>query len=976
MLFGESIDSSVEQFQPKSEAQQREEQIAAGVAPKDVVILSAEEQFRNYIPTVCDIFDQKDATVKIHASEKPITREALTKKIQAIQPGYRPDEKKLDENLLHVNEARTALAMVSYYNLMPEESRQLKRLGVLFSRSEHTLLAYACHYAPEDSELNRFARSFLDTARRANDEFNAAVDELNKSLRPELEREQDELEKANLAKESFQKANRENLEKTMEIRRNERYAQAIKEGKSPEEAKKDADASAAAVPEEEKQLHLLNRKNRIDAKIAARARERVTEKWGADLQKGRSDLLRMSREHLIDHAAEFDRKLSRVIREGTLVQEWPSLGVALACYGESQNFGKRELTEGIISRIMALKTQMSYHANSSSGLLDLDALLKLGPGRINTINSALIADNIHSLDVGSYSSTAVTIMDSYFTEALQSFHLQKTEELSIRTPDGRLLESGSEALWNRLQSGKPVFAVPREDPGAEPVLIQPVDRSGSAVSFTDPANADPAQLPDPPVSDAVRPNGFLSLLDSIISAIGKIFGADWRIESCRKYDDATGFDRALAKTKQDLAKLTGKNRLDRIKDAFAEGKSREELQAIHENTVSAYTKKEAKEAAEKAAYTSNMEAIESAAPTQEALKDAALGQDYGQFHDTVRSLAEHMRSYAEPFGKVARAGQFPALFAEYKTELSRQKAGVSANDTAINALKRLNQKNQAAELLPVRENDPDYAAFRQDMLENVASSSTQLQKLKKAVGAGDLDEIVAQYRLIGGSRKPGEKSLEAMSNLANYKSNMAQIRENVPAEKSDDPGYKEFSDALYAYIGKAPERAEQVSDFGEKKNFDRLYQLFRRESQTDRGARLGSAMEKLDQAIRAELRANDDLKTILTGQMDRITRGLRPESDKDPAYADFRKALMNDVKRKPAVSAGAAVFADAGCMEDMFRLYQENSSNKSVGPNQTVIEKTLNDMVRQYQPESFQAEQAQLAKAANAVETARSVGLE
>ena len=942
MVFGDKIESPIHAFHPKTEAQQRAEQEATGVKPENVKILSSEEQFRNYIPEIVAQKETEEAQIKEDNAEPTLNREEITRKIQSEFPEYHPDEKKMDELQKHRDEAREALAIATYRTLMDEETEMLKGLGVEFSRQDHTLLAYACYGSPENSELRQYATAYLAQARAAEKERARMQAELTAKL--EAARTQ-----------------------VWEDARKAQYEKSTQEGKPAPEAEKAAmEAADAALAKEESRLQEENKLR------TEQANEDFKKNWGDSLQSGKVILLRDSKEHLIANIPAFEKKLSQVMRDGTLVQEWPTVGVALACYGESQTFGHRELTEGLISQCGALRTVMDMYANTSAGMLDLDELKKLGPDKLSTLNGRFLDDHLASFELASYSSAVSPAKDTYFSKALRDFKLQKVSDLSIQTPEGELLDRNSQELWDRLYAGKPVFVVPKEDPGVEPALVQPTDRFGGAVSFADPEKADSREIPDIPAPPA--PNGFLSLLDSIISAVGRVFGADWRIPSCREYDRNAMFGKSLAETKQNLPQLTAKETVDKVKKVFANGKSEEELQIIHQNVVKAREDKAAAEKAEAEAFDRNMKTIESNVP-----ENKALDPNYNRFYD---NLLENVRLYhykAGPVADVIGQGRLKDLYQEHEAALAKQKVKVPDNKTLDEALKRLDRRTKAEGLIQTGDNDPAYAAFRADMLTYATDSDQQLKNLEGTVKAGDLAGVYEQYRQITNAKNPIEKARTAMGNLSGIRNNLQKLHRMVPDGKAEDKAYQEFRDTLFRHAESDFERSEKLVWFDTKENIERLYHLYQAEPQTD-GSRLENAMGKLETAMRAESRAKEKAKeiksSILTDQMNRIKKGLRPEDNSDPAYEEFRNAVIDGAKHKPEVSARCAVFADTGFMETMFMLYKAHDKGNS-NPQQT-LQTTLDDMVSMHNTKKVeagvQAEKTRTADAEKDVKAAQSIG--
>lgn len=139
----------------------------------------------------------------------------------------------------------------------------------------------------------------------------------------------------------------------------------------------------------------------------------------------------------------------------------------------------------------------------------------------------LTAENSLVENIGSTAKNAFNLWSS----SIRNLYGIAKDDILIQTLDGRNMVLDEKNMVQLYKEGRPFFAQPRTVSGEPATLFQPLD--GYNLAYGD--GILNAQANDPGAAPE-EPNAIVRTWDSIISAIGGIFGLDWRVDSVVKYE--------------------------------------------------------------------------------------------------------------------------------------------------------------------------------------------------------------------------------------------------------------------------------------------------------------------------------------------------------------------------------------------------------------------------------------------------------
>ncbi len=295
----------------------------------------------------------------------------------------------------------------------------------------------------------------------------------------------------------------------------------------------------------------------------------------AEISAARTDIWNSTVKYVQDHASEYENLFAREMTDEELIANWPKCGVILSFYGEAEAFQKDDkdnslLTQPLLTRYAQLSKRMDYLSSDLGALVDYDEFIRMDPDTIDEfIGNYKIEDPVAKdlSELGHYSVSQTR--DQFLMGALRHFGIDPqngSNKLLLQDMEGNVHTADSAEAWKLLyEKQEPVFAVPTDDPAAEPVLVQPLTREGIAATGDSFLN-----MTMPKIEPVNKPNLFVYGFHRFLSGIGKVFGADFGLESCRDYD------KYMAKVEK---QNTLQKNIEKAADRYASLGSQEKRQA-------------------------------------------------------------------------------------------------------------------------------------------------------------------------------------------------------------------------------------------------------------------------------------------------------------------------------------------------------------------------------------------------------------
>ncbi len=388
--------------------------------------------------------------------------------------------------------------------------------------------------------------------------------------------------------------------------------------------------------------------------------------------------------HFENKVRTVGKELCKELTDEELIKKWPEFSKELALAGEMELICKDYYTDPqkqnemmhaaktLIGMYPALSARMDFLSSPLAGIVDFDELLKHSPAEFEDyeVNHSIEqAENKIITYVGRL--TVNMCRTNYMRGAREHFGVGPEAEMLLRDMDGNIMSSLSSEAWTTLGAkGQPVYVVPKDDPAAEPVLVQPLTKFGYAATGEQIQNLGKDDLAM--MKPVPEPNPLTKGLSSLLGGIGKLFGKDWRLDSCVKYEEYEKKQARITGTRDQYAELTDPAKLGGIKEAFVAhqvtqtGKTPEQLEEIHKA-------KEAEMAAKKRAQTVREMQLKH---LKASLTPAALGYQgvedmLGEGEPAEDLLGEDKTVYQEFTSKITAVAEADPATREYLLNLNK-----------------------------------------------------------------------------------------------------------------------------------------------------------------------------------------------------------------------------------------------------------------------------------------------------------------
>ena len=321
--------------------------------------------------------------------------------------------------------------------------------------------------------------------------------------------------------------------------------------------------------------------------------QKVTETKGEDfeaiseLDVAARNFYKQMDKYLIDHALEAEQELYKEVSDEDFIKNIKKYYFMAKFYGEgemiSQNaseypqFAKEvnQKTQALVGLVGRVTSRMDILCSDIATFVDDEEILKLGAEKLHEFAKENFSmENYENTYIDPLAFSAVSSLAGYTIGACRHFDIDPkgaAGKLVFQNMDGKVFHQDSPEAWEALyMNQEPLYAVPANDPLVEPVLIQPLSRSGvTAVGDEIKTLKDDEIGKDIMTAEPVaKPFFALRWLHSFITLFSPTSG----FESCYKYDEYQNSVEALAKTasqaKKNYDARTTSQKLDAAKEKF------------------------------------------------------------------------------------------------------------------------------------------------------------------------------------------------------------------------------------------------------------------------------------------------------------------------------------------------------------------------------------------------------------------------
>lgn len=306
---------------------------------------------------------------------------------------------------------------------------------------------------------------------------------------------------------------------------------------------------------------------------------------------------RMAYNHFMEHAEEYFSEFSADMSDRELIDKYADMRPILAVAGEMEKLTPKypkndaqKQKDGQIGLPMvgfpeAIMARMDFLASPLGGAVDYNEFKKLTRDQINEIRDRVCSpESPYFPDFTALAAASDDVVNAACTEARRKLEVKGDAPMLAQSMDGKVMDTNDPAFLNMVNKQEPFFMVPKDDPTAKPVLVQPISTNGGTR-----AGDDIRYLTDKEVTKipaAPKPNAFVRGWSSFAGAVGSIFGQDWRVNSCVRYQEyKTRVDNTV-NTYRKLNELTSEQRVaaagqNFVKHSLDAGKTMDELTAAH-----------------------------------------------------------------------------------------------------------------------------------------------------------------------------------------------------------------------------------------------------------------------------------------------------------------------------------------------------------------------------------------------------------
>lgn len=472
------------------------------------------------------------------------------------------------------------------------------------------------------------------------------------------------------------------------------------------------------------------------------------EEWKGNVYKLKNQMKEMAAEYLLEHAEEYEKLFEREMTDEELIERWPEIHVVLGAYGECEMFKNQgkpsqahkmdQMTQGLIGGGAQLQLRMDYLSSDLCEWVDLEQLVNYGMTDAQGFVSSYDSGDQNVFDLNSMVGfIGANLINSYLIDAYRQLNVnprpEAKEELIIQDTEGNILDQGSKELWDRMYvRQEPVYVVPKDDPGVTPVVVQPINKAGFAVAGEKALTA----AIDPP-KPMEKPNFIVSALDTVFSGISRIFGGDFRFESCRRYDDYLlrvegqhKTEEKLEQAKQRYGELTGKEQLDKIKSKLYEftKDTPETLKEKHERFTTRLERADREKEIQKEINRKETLIRNRTSPEKVKLPDnKQKTSEYRNYYKEVQAAMSAKPENRELLYKIALSDNMTKLFEVYKAE----KAQLASEDPSAR-FSMENMLNKMRSIPETMKNMVDEKAVEKDAKEHPGA-----QKVKPNEAGGN-----------------------------------------------------------------------------------------------------------------------------------------------------------------------------------------------------------------------------------------------
>ncbi len=659
-----------------------------------------EEREESYQATVADYEARQAETENINHTV--ITdRDTLTRLIRENgYPSYSPDKLALERKAALRETARRAVFRESNEIRNGRGARALEAAGIQSPRAVWRSMAFADHYVPGGKEL-------IDTMVSLGDEYSACEAKIQ-ARRDQMDKLQQQRTELIAETVKYVKDNRKELESRLaenagkELSAEELQADAVLravlddkfdpagfkvEGLSKYQAEDIAlSIYGKQVPEARSRVGGLKQLDTLKAEQSAFEkpfRDRQAEiKPQMESVKGR--IWRESVKYAQEHAAEFENLLAREMTDEELLEKWPEYGALTEFYKEGESFsGKGDkinslLTQPLLARGTQLQQRVDLLSSELGGMVDMDELMKLSQSEIRDVIGALPMEDERVSDLNvTVDYLRTQIRDQYMMGTMRHFNIDPQKgagELLLQDMEGNVHEADSPEAWKLLHvRQEPVFAVPKADPGAEPVLVQPLTREGTAATGKSFQNVTMPKL-DP----VKKPNAVVYGFHSFLKSVGKVFGANLGLDSCREYDKyaeklekQAELQKNIDKAAEQYEKLNAPDKLKQAAEKFAAhtGDTPASLKEKHEKFIAENPQGVFQEKAKESARSIKDLEIRKITEKLDALKQSVQGpgaDDCERFAEEMTQLVTEQPSTRKLVTRLVGLNMTRFLFETYR----------------------------------------------------------------------------------------------------------------------------------------------------------------------------------------------------------------------------------------------------------------------------------------------------------------------